>query len=433
MSDRSLMVAALFALLAVSCGEETVTQTELVPLPVLLLAPDGLTFTHVERSCSKETRRFCVENRATQSIGLESIAIAQFGGGEDFSISHVDGDIDPARIGGTQIGPGQRLCFDLRYSPKDAGIHSATVSVKMQGFVDPLALEVGGTSDATKIFDDVFDQSRFNRADFLFVIDNSPGMADVRERVNVQLETMFAEIERLFDYQVAVTTSDPNTLGTLFPVGPSIPTPPITPSTNDAAAVFREAIRAPQSSSFLAVNAFDAVVAILGRSFLNLVRERSTLVLVFVSDRDDTSEGSPELFASLFSRLSRPGQTAMAMTFVNVGFDPFGCLDADPPSIVGTRFMQLAQTMFTYTDNVCSESYSTALFNVPGAFGMTTFYQLRQVPMESTIRVFVTDRDGVQTENTQWHYEAPSRAVVFDFVAPPSGSVVTVRYEVKCE
>jgi hypothetical protein len=437
MLHRRLIFSACILLFA--CGEENPpVETELVALPVLLVATEGLTYAHVTRACSDERKRFCVENRAVQAIDLDAIELEQHNGGGDFSISKIDGmtvsstatNVDPANLRGTVINPGARLCFEVEYAPKTAGIHSAFVNVRVQGFLEPLSIEIGGTSDANDRSVDSFAQGLQTNVDFLFVLDNSPAMSDIRERVYDQLEQMFSVIELRFNYRVAITTTDPSRLGTLRPIGVA-GEQFISKTTVDPAEEFARAIRAPESTTLSEVLAFEAAFQVY-RSRIFVPRPDATLVTIFVSDRDDTSDGSPELFGHVFSALiDTTGQTSMAMSFVRSNFDPFQCWAANPPSIEGSRFIQLGFGIPTFVDSVCSDNYSGALFNLPSG-GDVSFFTLRQPPKQGTIEVTIKHLDGTETAATGWRYEESFRAVVFDFVPPPRGTTVEISYEVSC-
>jgi hypothetical protein len=164
-------------------------------------------------------------------------------------------------------------------------------------------------------------------------------------------------------------------------------------------------------------------------------RTDSSLVLVWVTDRNDSSPGNADLYAAFFARaLADRMRFVMSMSFVRTGFEFVNCFAADPPSDVGTRFNELNAFIFGFLDTVCSESYASSLFAIPGAGGMMQgFFVLTAVPKSGTITVTLRDANGTETMAQGWRYEPSARAIIFDFQPPPLGSQVIVEYEVACE
>lgn len=427
-----LPIASAFALSACATEEPLPYQEgESTPLPVLLFATEGLTFGALSVPCSSAERKFCVENRSVVPLAITELSVLQDEAEPDFSIASIDGELSVAQLKDKPLEPGARLCFEVTYAPTEPGIDAAELFVRLEGFAEPLTLEIGGTSELMSSRTETFELGGSSKVDFLIVLDNSPSMADLRTEVTGRLRLMFDQIEQNYDYRIAIATGDPNYLGRLLPYNEPVI---ISRTLPNARQMFLDTLDVAESVSNQ-VRTFESAFRVLADtpfSSDSFLRPQATLALIFISDRDDDSEGPPDLYSSFFSRVpAERSRFVIALPFVRNGFDSRVCWAPDPPSEIGERYALLSARLFGGTFSICDD-FSSALFSIPNWSPMT-FVTLSSVVKGGTLKVKLRLQSGEETDPPEWRYDPATRTIQFSDRQPPVGSTLIATYDVDCE
>jgi hypothetical protein len=250
---------------------------------------------------------------------------------------------------------------------------------------------------------DVFEFNKINKADILFVVDNSCSMseeqADLADNAEDFVKTLtFAGT----DFQISVITTD----------NPEPVTPIITNDSYGAGRALAEAVEvgvtgyAVEMGQEMARKSLGPTGA-LGKGFM---REDATLSVVVISDEDDYSPLTDLEYYDFFLSIKEE-QLFFFHSVVGVTMVP-GC------SIeVGTRY--LSQSFYTsgVSLDVCGPWGSSLTTLANPVYTIETFYPLSKEPMPSTIKVFIGGFELI----SDWLYDDTTNSVIFTDISAISG------------
>lgn len=259
-------------------------------------------------------------------------------------------------------------------------------------------------------------------ADILFVIDDSASMSEEQARLGENFSAFVDVLAGTYaDWQIGVTTTDPDEQGALRGAM-------LTPDTPDLDAAFASAVAVGTDGSRDEQGLLTAALAINPNLNPGLVRPTSALNVVFVSDEDDHAAEAVDVYLGvLASAAGTGGFRAHAL----VGDLPAGCVSGASAADAGTRYLDAVTKTAGWSDSICSDDYSTLLARVGlDVAGWATTFYLERVPDATTLEVTVDAVVIPERAEDGWQYSPGDNAVVFSGNAiPRPGMVIEVAYE----
>jgi hypothetical protein len=169
-------------------------------------------------------------------------------------------------------------------------------------------------------------------------------------------------------------------------------------------------------------------------------REDAKLYVILVTDEEDQSDGTAQLYVDFFRNLKGVGNPDLLNISAIAGPPPNGCdtaegnqVDYDAVNAVGGQFR-----------SICSADWS----NMVGSLGLDVFNARRQFPLSrpataGTITVEVCDDDGngnpINCQNVPlssangWSFDADTNSIIFNGSEVPGASQhITVTYDTIC-
>jgi hypothetical protein len=240
---------------------------------------------------------------------------------------------------------------------------------------------------------DTFRQADRSVVDVLWVIDNSPTMADVQDNLANNLVSFFRYIDESdVDYQIAVTTTDIRRHGGQFVGSPPI----LTPSTPNVLSAFRGNVHVGTEGS--AKEEGLTAAELIFEHNPGFLRDDAYVFIVWVSDQDDRSFGEIRYYWRYFSGLQGIGNEGMVSLAAIVGPDeeiepgsPFrGCISEFGTAQAGDRYIELVEKNGGQWGSICEESFAETLEAMGAtAVGLMRKFQLSEVPDLEQIDVYV--------------------------------------------
>ncbi len=296
---------------------------------------------------------------------------------------------------------------------------------------------------------DVFVQEPKADVDILWVVDNSPSMAEEQDRVANGFEAFMAGVlDSGTDFHVGVVTTDVDldnpTRGQL--VGDT----PFLTVDDDYLADFQDRVRVGIDGSDKERGLEAARMALTeplasGANF-GFLREEATLALIFVSDENDCSddwslEDQPASacydqqdhlvpvrdYIDAFRAL-KPHDVPVLVSAI-VGPDVADrCADSWP----GYRYQAVADATGGVVGDICETDYGSLMEQMGLVVsGVLTVFNLTYVPVEETIEVVVDDELIPEDPVQGWQYDAEYNTIRFDGkYVPPRGTTISVSYEI---
>ena len=243
--------------------------------------------------------------------------------------------------------------------------------------------------------------------DVLIVLDTSGSMSDNYEQVSRGVEILRGDIEDItYDYKIGFINSSL-----------------IKPYFSGPYDVYSSAIDfllAPwilggdrEEIAFYAAYEFR-ITTEEGDSFF---RESADKLLIFVSDEDEQSVFTAEVFHYWLKDEFKNVQHDI-VTIVNI--ETSDC-ESGWSAHMGEKYMELSAYYGKTATDICSD-WELALADSTFLVGPVDYINLSQIPLEDTIVVYV---DKVITE--EWYYLSSTNTVYLDFV-PTEGSLIEVGY-----
>lgn len=300
-----------------------------------------------------------------------------------------------------------------------------------------------------RVNSDTWSQAENNEVDILFVIDNSCSMADEQATLAAGFTSFAEQLDASgTDFHLgAITTGfryDDPTRGVL------IGSPPYLTAEDDYLAEFQQrtqvGVDGPDKEKGLEASVY-AVSAIMttgpNRGF---VRPEANLVVVYVSDEEDCSDGGAleglaaeacylqrdrltpvgELVLDLRAAKARPDQVVVGAI---VGQEGSGCLDVYP----GRRYMQAVSLTGGLVQDICEGDWGEMLAELGlTATGVRASFELSQGAKEGTLEVFVNGQRVAEDTVSGWTYDPATWFITFGRLAiPPRGATITANYAVQ--
>jgi len=250
---------------------------------------------------------------------------------------------------------------------------------------------------------DTWFQEREDYADILLVVDNSGSMGDEQDELSSSFEAFVEFIERAeTHYHIGVVTTDVDAEFAEYGEVPGqLRGQPhfITPDTEDAAAVFRDAVRVGVHGSGYE-RGFEAARAALGPELLaadneGFYRDEALLTLVFVSDEDDQSLDGTGTYLQHFRNM-KGGDEDAVLAHGLIGLDeetwePGPCGAGDPyegGAVPAYRYADFIEATGGIAGPVCSGDFTQMLFEMGRATTrVRDRFELSWIPRAETLAV----------------------------------------------
>lgn len=280
-----------------------------------------------------------------------------------------------------------------------------------------------------------FEQEANPQADVLWVVGNSPSMAQEQAALADAFPAFVAALDQAgLSYHLGVIT--PEAAGDDAGVLQGAPWI-VTPAAEDPAADFAQAVEVGVGGSGPEAGLSAIVTALTEptRSGANRGFRRADAVLqvVVVSDDDDESEqlmaqDPVESVLTLLEAELEAGAPVAQLSAV-VGDPEDGCTGSGGAARPGTRYAEVALQTGGVVADICAGDLSAVLAQLSGlSLVYTDRFALQATPLEGTVRVAV---DGAR-QDAGWALVLDPPAVVFD-AAPPAGALIEVRYRLPPE
>lgn len=306
-----------------------------------------------------------------------------------------------------------------------------------------------------------------DKIDILFVVDNSASMAPLQQNMLNNFNSFISSfVTKGYDYQIGVTTTDAYLSMSQYDNKASLAYlrdgvgnshtgyPIITPSTPNIISTFvSNANQGDQGSGD--ERAFSSFkVALQSTHNVGFHRAGAFLAVIILSDEDDFSDetrgenagtdhnyNDPHLdtVASYESFLDTyTGSTSAATRTWNVSAIAVldnTCLNSHaqqaPSTIIGQRYIQMANDSNGILGSVCDTSYANSLNLISDKIlQLSTQFTLSRVPQVATIVVTVNGSTVPQDATNGWTYNSAANSIVFHGSAiPPQGSSINVDFQ----
>ena len=276
---------------------------------------------------------------------------------------------------------------------------------------------------------DAFVQRAAAKVDILWVVDNSPSMAQEQTNLGNNFTRFIAYIDQsMIDYHIGVISTD---MDDPAHQGKLLGNPKVIVRGPDAANQFRQNIQVGITGGGHEMGLYAATQALseplLSTANAGFLRPDASLAIVFVSDENDKSMGLVGYYTRFFALLKGPGNERNVMIAALVGDAPTaqrpdgGCSGANGVAEYGERYLSLVQALGGTSDSICAADFGPTLDQLGiTVAGLSHKFILSKIPDASTAKVFVKPcaRAGAANVPAWCNPNAP------DFVEVPQDSGV---------
>jgi hypothetical protein len=310
-----------------------------------------------------------------------------------------------------------------------------------------------------------------NKLDVLWVVDNSSSMDPLQQNLVTNFNSFINNFQTLgLDYNMAITTTDAYLSEAAFqnnpslakvrdgvgatvsgyfyitPLIPNIVSNFVTNATQGANGSGDErafqsmfdTLNSPLNSTFRRAGAFFAVIILSDEDdFSDTTRPQySWLNNGGIPDHDYANPNLPTI-ASVVSALDTMTSSTAANRNYNVS--AISVLDSScqashvgvsPTTIIGQRYIDLANATNGVTGSICDANYASSLNYIQQQIiSLTTQFKLTTVPDVSTIIVTVDGSTVPESSVNGWSYSTANNSIIFNGTAvPAASSTINVQF-----
>ena len=281
-----------------------------------------------------------------------------------------------------------------------------------------------GVSAGSQI--DVFEQEEINKADILFVVDNSCSMGEEQEDLSSNAEDFVNTlVSNGIDFQISVITTDS--------ASPVISM--ITSDRLDAGIALSDAVRVGTGGSMVEQGqerAMEALGPLGALSPGRFQREDATLSVVVVSDEDDSSPLTNLEYYDFFMTLKDPEMfllhSVVGIPKEGTGAGPAAvCSSAD-----GDRYIDQSTVTGGVVLDICGPWGSSLTTLANPVYIVKTMYPLSEPAIPSTVGVFL---DGYSVDHG-WYYDEATNTVYFtdtSMIVGDESLQIMYEYSTECD
>lgn len=417
-------------------------------VPRVSVDPGSIDFGLVRTDCASDVSQIRVS--ADGPIAATVTRVEPIGCGDDVRVS---GPALPAVIEGFRAE-----YWSITFAPEAAVPRECVVRVENDSDNRPVVdVAIAGAGTDVTRQKDTFVQVPAPKVDVLFVIDDSFSMGDDQQRLReelpkvVQIATDWAQ-----DYHIGITTTDTlQVRGEFvgFPRYADTATDPMAFAANLLVGTAGYYIEKGLEAAYLALYnrsaqtdlvCDPAVPAQCGRDDEGLgllcvagtcagrnsgfLRDDAELVIIIVSDEEDSSPQTVGWYVDRFADLKRPG-SGVGVVVHSVVVTPAGCLGGF--GTPGQRYVQTSEATLGRVISICAPDFGAEFEKVAvRTFGLKDRFYPSLSPDPETISVKV---NGFPC--WAWSWNAAVGAVVFDeggSCFPSFDDVIEIEYDVYC-
>ncbi|MCB9638381.1 MAG: hypothetical protein H6727_05655 [Myxococcales bacterium] len=409
------------------CDGKTDEGLSCVP-SCLIFQPSSVDFGSVQVNCSSRKVQVQVINSCTTAAQILQVGMTGATGPEFLHSS-------PSVPLPATLATSQQLTLNLHFSPSLVGSFQGNFQFNLDpnsgnSFLIPLKGVGRAAAQTTETF--VYGGGT-NKTDILMIIDDSCSMSSSQNYISQAASSFFTRLtQNAVDYQLAVITTTLSSQGSLFRGTPNI----LTPNTANVATLFSSIVRVGTNGSAAEKGLESAQKALTPPNITNqnkgFLRADSNLLLLFVSDEDDSSAQPVSFFIQEFKNLKSPPYS------VRVGVLTLPCVPGSCTDRYGQVWQALGGIHLPLTATIGGSPISAnvnsfMLQAADLARGLSPRFSLGQAPVTGSISVKVGGNVVPQDPNNGWVYESASNSVVLLGTAvPATGVSVEVTYSAVC-
>jgi hypothetical protein len=282
--------------------------------------------------------------------------------------------------------------------------------------------------------------------DVLWVLDDSASMIAERNRLAGDFEAfleMLVESNGQIDYRVGVTSTNVGPTGLNGRLrGPFIDT-----STPNPREVFADQLAFPETRTRQEQGLEAARLAVVSPPIEPgspaFLRPDAALAIVFLTDEDDSSYGSPAHYARALRSAKGPGNEALVTVSAIAGPVPDGCIPPGQEHILWSeanpaeRYLEVVEATGGTFGSICEDFGPTLERVVKTVRTLRRTFPLSLTPISASLRVKVCPRENDCGDNRLvprddlrgWRYDDELQAVVFDGeYLPPPAWMIRIEY-----
>ena len=280
-------------------------------------------------------------------------------------------------------------------------------------FIVEVEVEVPGDPLGNQWVDSFVQHGGVDGVDILWVIDTSGSMYVYQNRLLAGIEAMLNALPSS-DWRLAMVANHPPAAAQedQFPLVPGDDIVDAEDMYNVMGTGYRE-------------DGFDSAYEyIINNPYsATWMRHDSALLVVFVSDEEDQSNGyfgQVGEFTDWYSTL-RLGPVYLSSVVTQ---DPSVSICSTPPHPVdvGDRYMEATNALNGIIVDICAEDWSAGVTDASNQVDPYEWYELTYEPIEDSIRVFID-----HVPNNDWTYQASDNTVYFTTI-PDAGTWVEIAY-----
>ena len=317
------------------------------------------------------------------------------------------------------LEPGDSVVVEVEYYPSDVDLDSGILEVYSNDPYTPIA---SATQEAEGIYSSTYEESHkqeeIDSVDILFVIDNSCSMNDKQ----TQLANNFDIFMNVFDtsgidYQIGfITTDDSDMVGSLITAATPDPVAEVAQIIDDIGTHGSATERGLYYSYYALQTGYDFGP---GSDFW---RTDAKLVIIYVSDEDDSSSGITPTSIKSYT-VGAKGGADYVIAHAVAGDYPGGCT-TNGGAAEGLEYYTVVSYLNGTFLSICQDDWGTPLEILANESILKSSFALDRDPVEDTIVVVV---DGVEEFN--WTYDSSANAINFaEGYAPAAGVSILISY-----
>jgi hypothetical protein len=299
---------------------------------------------------------------------------------------------------------------------------------------------------------EVFLQEPNSLVDILWIIDSSPSMADEQQLIAEGFDSFIGTLEESnADFHLGVLNMDMDLdyANRAMLIG----TPAFLTLDDDYAEAFKARVKVGVGGSDKEKGISAGLTAVteplVSGHNAGFIRESANLVIVFVSDEDDCSDGdalNSEVGAACYEQRGKlltvkhliqayqSLKTGDARVMASAIIGPAVSQQQDCVQDVwpGHRYEGMVQALGGVIGNICERDYSGLMEDLGLAVaGELTVFNLKYAAVPATIEVVVDDEVILEDPVDGWTYEPEYKQIRFDgSYLPPRGSSISIKYEI---
>ena len=392
--------------------------------PVMVVSPSEFDYGTISMGCDNE-ERVTIRNEGNLPLTVDSVSQMVT---QPADILMEFGSLPlPPWI----LQPNQEIDFLVSYIPDDTGLDDSAITIKGN---DPQTPEVQVTQFGEGVFEQWITQTHIQQEvpflDIIFVIDNSGSMNIFQNELSNQMSAfMNVFILSGADYHLGFVTTDRGWFqgsGSVYWVDSNFATPVdwaqgVIAQIGIGGSGIEKGIRFAKE---VLENTDPVAGAAPGTPFW---RADATLVIIYVSDEPDFSDGGWTNYVSFFDTI----KPAVDMTrhFAVIGDHPIGCQWQSPWGVrsisYGNGYWDMTQRYNGDWYSICAPDWGSQMQDLADTVTIHRTFPLDEPdPIEETI--FVTVNGQVVTD---WVYDSNDNTVTFgESSVPDANQTIIIEY-----